>query len=391
MMLNNIFSIPVHEKTEVVIDQIINCKYFAPDCGIVLHLSKGFDFEHSFHSRKEFLSILKTFDNVFVNPTSFDTMWADIVQTHASNFKYVSSVADFKYFSLIASNELFVRSMPEVIAPNYDISCGYSRWIDEEDNRGWHEYVKNDVYIHRIVEYFNGDASDICRSQIEGSVYSRKMFGEIVEVIDRFYNFNEVAKTRRVIYPREEYYYTTIAHLLKKDIRNAKNVFTWMPSCKPNVVASLEQINDVAAAAKEGKYAIKRVARNFNDPMRFHIGAVIGKYRNRSIETVKMMCSKKSVALFNLVAGKQRIFVGHEQVESFIRNYFKIRADEMYIPLIERDGIIFLDNVVSAMFKNKDALFVICTPNYPMMLKFFNGAGFREDVNFIDGWFLLET
>ena len=57
----------------------------------------------------------------------------------------------------------------------------------------------------------------------------------------------------------------------------------------------------------------------------------------------------------------------------------------------ENDDVIFLDDVLKSMYNNSDALFVICTPMYPMALNTLQRAGFREDVNFIDGWFLLEN
>lgn len=63
-MINNVISIPVHERAEVVIDQICNYKFFCPDCGIVLHISNGFNWKESLLSEEEFLAALKTFDNV---------------------------------------------------------------------------------------------------------------------------------------------------------------------------------------------------------------------------------------------------------------------------------------------------------------------------------------
>ncbi|MBR1858812.1 MAG: hypothetical protein IJ797_04885, partial [Selenomonadaceae bacterium] len=118
-MINIMISIPVHEKTEVVIDQIVNYKHFCPNCGIVLHISKSFDYENSFHTEREFHSILGMFENVFINPHHLDTSYADIVHTHVSNFDYISQLIDFEYFALGSSNDLFVRSMPDIAG--YDI------------------------------------------------------------------------------------------------------------------------------------------------------------------------------------------------------------------------------------------------------------------------------
>lgn len=390
MMINNVFSIPVHEKTEVVIDQIINFKHFCPECVIVLHISRGFDFEHSFHSRKEFLSILKTFDNVFVNPTSLDTQWAEIIQTHVSNFKYISTVTDFNYFILSASNELFVRRMPDDFTKNYDVGNDDKVFL-ELTNWAWYEHFKADIYLLRILEYFNATLNDVRKSQIEGSFYRREIFADIVRVIDHFYNFDRISKERRIICPREEIYYSTIAHLLNKNLRNAGKLITFAAWDRPDMLPTMEDINEVIAGKKNDACSIKRVMRDFNDLMRFHIGSTIGKYRQQSVDAVRSRCLKKFLNLFNLTSGKRRFFIGHKQHEDFIKHYFKIKPYENYMSFTENDDVIFLDDVLKSMYNNSDALFVICTPMYPMALNTLQRAGFREDVNFIDGWFLLEN
>lgn len=72
-MINNMISVPVHERAEVVIDQICNYKFFCPDCEIVLHISNGFNWKDSLIKEEDFLSVLGEFENVFVNPTRLNT------------------------------------------------------------------------------------------------------------------------------------------------------------------------------------------------------------------------------------------------------------------------------------------------------------------------------
>ena len=388
-MFNTMFSIPVHERTEVVIDQIVNIRRFCPNSGVVLHISRGFDYAHSFHSREEFLSLLKTFDNVFVNPISLDTGFADIVQTHASNFRHVAPIAEFKNFSLIASNELFVRNMPVPMSDEYDANCGCGIW-EQSQKWSWYEHVKHDAFLFRMLQHLNATPSDIKTSQIEGTSYRKELFADIVDVLDRFYDFKEVAKIQRVIYPREEVYYPTLAHLLNKNLRNKNKQFTYMPWDK-GLVISQEDVQSIINGNMPDKYSVKRVDRKFNDPLRFYIGTTIGNYRQKSVEVVRSRCLKKFVSLFNLASGKRRIFVGHKQHEDFIRDYFRIKPYEKFMSFIERNGGLFLDDILKTMIDNRDALFVVCTPMYPMFLNVINNAGLREDVDFIDGWFLIPT
>lgn len=81
-----LFSIPVHEKPEVVLDQINNFLHFNPDCCIVLHISSGFRFDSDHISEDGFFSALGDIDRVYVNPNRLRSGLEDIIQCHISNF-----------------------------------------------------------------------------------------------------------------------------------------------------------------------------------------------------------------------------------------------------------------------------------------------------------------
>lgn len=111
MKYNIVFSLPVHEKFEVITDQLLNILTLNPNCAVVLHLSPSFNYAESAMSKEEFGKVVgeRFADQVFINSESVRTGWFDIIQAHLANFKYISSLIDFEYFSLIASNELFIR------------------------------------------------------------------------------------------------------------------------------------------------------------------------------------------------------------------------------------------------------------------------------------------
>ena len=54
---NLLFSIPIHERLEVVIDQILNYKCCNPDCAIVFHFSQGYKDSSSFLTKERFRQI----------------------------------------------------------------------------------------------------------------------------------------------------------------------------------------------------------------------------------------------------------------------------------------------------------------------------------------------
>ena len=56
-----LFSIPVHEKLEVVLDQIANIFTLNKDCGIVLHFSPVFDYANSAIDKDTFIKKIEAY------------------------------------------------------------------------------------------------------------------------------------------------------------------------------------------------------------------------------------------------------------------------------------------------------------------------------------------
>ena len=98
-------SIPVHEKKDVVLDQIMNIKFYIENPVIVLHISKDFyENEHGdFHELKEI-------KNVYINPENLETGWGNILLTHVSNYYYIKGMVEFDYFILHASNDMYLKT-----------------------------------------------------------------------------------------------------------------------------------------------------------------------------------------------------------------------------------------------------------------------------------------
>ena len=284
-MLNNIISIPVHERAEVVIDQICNCKFFCPDCGIVLHISKGFNWKDSLLKEENFLSVLSGFENVFVNPTRLNTAFADIVHTHISNFDYVSKITEFEYFSMEASNDLFVRYMPPI--SNCDADFG-SAILEKQISLYWHGKTLKDKYLYEILACLNADFSAVRKSQIEGSFYRKELFQEIIDVINKVYRYELVQNKDRIIYPREEIYYPTVADIFNKNksLKILRPNYTRVFWGNKGYLPTEQQIMEVAQGKIQGQYAVKRVLRKIDDPARIYIGTQIGNYREQTLELI---------------------------------------------------------------------------------------------------------
>ncbi|MGE6740868.1 hypothetical protein ACQKGC_11390 [Allorhizobium pseudoryzae] len=110
-----LFSLPVHEKPEIVRDQIENINYFAPGSHICIHISQLAE-----NLRDEFKTACD-FDNVTINPVSYESVWSGgILHTHIANFEHALEVGvDFDKIVLISSNELLVKpGLVEYVAAN---------------------------------------------------------------------------------------------------------------------------------------------------------------------------------------------------------------------------------------------------------------------------------
>lgn len=112
-------SLLVHEKPEVILDQIRNFQRFAAGAVIVLHLSEGFS------PPVEFFAALKKMANVHVNPVSVATNKVNLLCPHLENIKLIFGLdpdpEDFVAFH--ASNDLLVRD--GLIQYIQDCTAGY--------------------------------------------------------------------------------------------------------------------------------------------------------------------------------------------------------------------------------------------------------------------------
>ncbi len=278
--MKNIFSIPVHEHTEAVIDLVLNLRRFCPASAIVIHISRGFNYETGLHTEERFRSILAIFDNVFVNPVSLETHWADILHAHVSNFKFVSALFDFKTFSLISSNELFVREMPTPLPEGFDAGFEGSA-LESRQGWRWYKTVRRDPYFTGILRHFGADFDDAFYATLEGTVYSTEIFSEMAAVMDRFYDAEALADVDRSIYPREEIFLPTLAHLVDANLRNTNKSFTYRKLNRAMLKRSV--ILNVAEGKVEGKYSVKRIARMLDEPNRIYIGEKLGGYREQTL------------------------------------------------------------------------------------------------------------
>lgn len=262
-MLNIVFSIPIHQKLEVVLDQICNIQHFNPNCGIVFHMSKGFDYKTSLITKEYFLQKVKQLGNVFINPESVRTGFADIIQAHISNFDYVSKVCDFHYFAICASNESFIR--PNLYDHLKQVDCGY-RLNSIEKASEW-KYGEPLFRDQDLLGYLKANGYNLIDvTTPEGQYFRKDIMMEVVETIKHFYNYLNMKEA----YPREEVYFSTVARNLFPNAKVGK-IFTYSAYHYQFLWdVTRSEINRLIHF-KGDIYSVKRVNRQLNDNIRVYL------------------------------------------------------------------------------------------------------------------------
>lgn len=282
-----ILSIPIHEKPEVVIDQLCNIKhYWRDNYAVILHISKGFNWDSWYMTANDFKNIIALFDNVFINPESLDTKWGGIIHTHLSNFKYAESIIEFDYFVIVASNELFIKSGISRWIEGKDYGCQTSRLLSNIGDK-W-AFSKNVLADNNLKQMcLKENINDIYCSAPEGTFYKRELFHDMNKIINKYYTFD----MNEDMYPREEVYLPTLAICLN----GTENIRHRHYSSMGLNITTAQEVYEKS----EELYSIKPVRRELYDEMRVWIRSY---YNGGYFEIVKeYMSFIAEVKLSNIV------------------------------------------------------------------------------------------
>ena len=333
-MLKLLFSIPIHERLEVVIDQIVNIQTLNEDAGIVLHLSLGYCDRNSSLPLSDFLRIVKRFDNVWVNPNRVRTGNYDIIQAHMENFNYIKGVVEFEYFSMLASNELFIKRGLYNYIHNYDCGVDYN---DVSKNNRWYagKQAKSDNSLMAIMAHL--DADKIVGSQIEGTFYRKELFDIIQKNIVEYYDY----RTMAVAYAREEVYFSTIFWAINRNanFRVLKGgMFTFCPwSRQFTMNIRLNEVRNLMQDISNNTiYSVKRCDRKLNDCIRAYLRQYYGYVECEKIllggavrvmSNVGLRCAevKKEMLCYWLIMKKVfKKIRSFSDIIKYTRQYFQI-------------------------------------------------------------------
>lgn len=279
-----VISIPVHESPLCVLNQIDSIAQFVPSCvGIVLHISG--DSDDNFYqyllqaSENKYKGLLYINSNRHHthkagesgNVTGLSTVWCD-------NFRYMSKIMDFDFYSMATSNELWVRSGIEDLIAKY--KCMYDiRNPPSVSNRIPHANTAWEKVLKKVVncEY---PEFGVC----EGSFFSFEVFKKISDLVLDVLSKEKDYMEGRPVVGVNEYILPTLIFTLFPELYNSIVPETYVFGPKdynPNAPYIPESL---VMAVKNGQYpnrfVVKRVPRDINHPIRKYINEMNGKEKN---------------------------------------------------------------------------------------------------------------
>jgi len=258
-------SIPVHECADVANDQIRNIRAaYGGDAIVVLHRSMHYRPPEKVYGARDYNLYDK--EGVFVNPASLPTEYHHgLVHVHNANFRYAASVAEFDVFVLHASNDLYVRKGAASHVASVRNAC-MLREVRLPSWWGWSEAALSDPELREIMRYMGLDT--VYSTQPEGIFFEKDVFREMVSIIDRRFEYGRGPRL-----PREELYYSTLAPKLADSLSETPLVWSEVTvggTIDRDVVRRIRNQKPTPSETYDLRqiYAVKRVERDYDDPLR---------------------------------------------------------------------------------------------------------------------------
>lgn len=196
-------SLLVHEKPDVILDQLLNIKKYFSTAKVIIHVSESAPF--SLSELDEYLKL--NVDNYYLNPSQAKTEWGGIISAHFLNIKYAYSIEPESWILFHSSNDMFVKHGIEdylkgkdYLFNNRRVNSSYTYW--------WVGAVaKSDTKLMNMLKAHN--SSLIIGSQIEGSMYKTTTLIDIISICEK----NDVLNSK-LHYPREEIIFSSLVSAL---------------------------------------------------------------------------------------------------------------------------------------------------------------------------------
>ncbi len=250
-----IYSLVVHESPDCVID-LINNIYLcnsSQSVFIVIHCN-----ELMF---KSLIPYQNTMKNFILNSTYFNKKLfsKDLTKAHFQNFNFINSsnLIEFKYFCLIASNCLFIKSFKlSDIENNIRPLSNYTQTFSN-NLIGWDHHKKTINNIN-FIKFLKNRNIKLVYNQHEGAIYHKDVFMKIINITKNHKLFKKIKNK----IPVEEVLIPILENYVSNGINPRICKVYWE---RKNYTPNKDDI------LKNENYMVKRIDRKINDKLRVFI------------------------------------------------------------------------------------------------------------------------
>lgn len=267
-----LFSIPVHEKYDIINNQVENILNNNPNSKIIIHANKSFsDFNENYINYK----------NVYINPNRIEYKYGcGLLKIHTDNFyEAIKMNINFDYFILLSSNEMFIKKgCIDYIKKNKN----GIQLIEYDESIIWHNFGKryqdliNDENVVNLLNYLN--LKKLIGGQSEGQFFEKLVYENIANIFLKFF------KNADTNFETEELIIQTIFFSLNQiygdpiTLQNYSNKLSYDTyfikrllnnTIIPNNIVEGNLISPHVNKNSNNIYSIKRVDRTFNKIRKF--------------------------------------------------------------------------------------------------------------------------
>ncbi len=264
-----LFSIPIHEKQDIINNQIENIFNYNPGCKIILHINPSFT---HFEPKKS------NYPNLFYHQTKIPYIHGhDLLAYHIANFNYcIEKNIYFDYFILTASNELYIKKGAIHQITKYKNGL---QIVESKKENNWHNFNKDLHLNYKIIELLSLiKEKNICGGQAEGQYFEKEIFKNISTIYLNLTNNNNELLTFEAeeIIPQTIFKSLNIKNFgIPLTLQNYSNQIEFNIPYIKQLIQGLKIENNTKKKAlpsphinknsKNNVYSIKRVDREFNE------------------------------------------------------------------------------------------------------------------------------
>lgn len=175
-------SLPVHERLDIILNQIVNIKSFIDNPVICLHVSSSSSIDY------EQLKLISQLTGAVLNNTRLQTKHGcGLMGVHCSNFRILKNYG-IDYMLLMSSNELLIKRGLENYISNFDLGVQIAQRYTCPD---WHIFKKDIGSIPNVRKFIQElEMEDYCGGQAEGQFFKRDLFEVLAERYERIFGLD---------------------------------------------------------------------------------------------------------------------------------------------------------------------------------------------------------